>query len=166
MVPPASDKISRVSPYSGSFSLLLLAFRLRGFHPLRPCFRSRSAMLPLPLSRRPFYPDPSIGLGSFPFARRYSGNHCCFLFLRVLRCFSSPGSSLYDYLLHHRMTSLSPCRVPPFGYRRVFASLQLGAAFRSSVRPSSVSSGQASSVRPCLLDQLVLLFLVLSSRSF
>ena len=32
------------------------------------------------------------GLGSFPFARRYSGNHCCFLFLRLLRCFSSPGS--------------------------------------------------------------------------
>ena len=32
-------------------------------------------------------------MGSFPFARRYSGNHCCFLLLRVLRCFSSPGSS-------------------------------------------------------------------------
>ena len=32
------------------------------------------------------------GLGSFPFARRYLGNRCFFLFLRVLRCFSSPGS--------------------------------------------------------------------------
>ena len=32
------------------------------------------------------------GLGSFHFARRYSGNRCFFLFLRVLRCFSSPGS--------------------------------------------------------------------------
>ncbi len=31
-------------------------------------------------------------LGSSPFARRYLGNHSCFLFLRVLRCFSSPGS--------------------------------------------------------------------------
>jgi hypothetical protein len=31
------------------------------------------------------------GLGSSPFARHYSGNHCCFLLLRVLRCFSSPG---------------------------------------------------------------------------
>ena len=30
------------------------------------------------------------GLGSFPFARRYLGNHCYFLFLRLLRCFSSP----------------------------------------------------------------------------
>ena len=36
--------------------------------------------------------DKSSGLGSFPFARRYSGNRCFFLFLRVLRCFSSPGS--------------------------------------------------------------------------
>ena len=33
-----------------------------------------------------------LGLGSFPFARRYLGNRCFFLFLRVLRCFSSPGS--------------------------------------------------------------------------
>ena len=30
------------------------------------------------------------GLGSSRFARRYYGNHCYFLFLRVLRCFSSP----------------------------------------------------------------------------
>ena len=45
-------------------------------------------------SLRSFYPDPSIGLGSSLFARRYSGNHFCFLFLRLLRCFSSPGASL------------------------------------------------------------------------
>ena len=32
------------------------------------------------------------GLGCFHFARRYFGNHGCFLFLRVLRCFSSPRS--------------------------------------------------------------------------
>ena len=33
-----------------------------------------------------------VGLGSFHFARRYFGNRCFFLFLRLLRCFSSPGS--------------------------------------------------------------------------
>ena len=32
------------------------------------------------------------GLGSAPFARHYSGYRLFFLFLRVLRCFSSPGS--------------------------------------------------------------------------
>ena len=41
-------------------------------------------------------PDKS-GLGSSPFARRYSGNRCFFLFLRVLRCFSSPGCLLCTY---------------------------------------------------------------------
>ena len=30
-------------------------------------------------------------LGCSLFARHYLGNHYCFLFLRVLRCFSSPG---------------------------------------------------------------------------
>jgi hypothetical protein len=34
------------------------------------------------------------GLGSSAFARRYSRNHYCFLFLRVLRWFTSPGSLL------------------------------------------------------------------------
>ncbi len=33
----------------------------------------------------------SVGLGSSPFARHYLGNHYCFLFLWLLRCFSSPG---------------------------------------------------------------------------
>src|ERR1700759_5697244 len=32
-----------------------------------------------------------LGLGYFLFARHYSGNHVCFLFLLVLRCFSSQG---------------------------------------------------------------------------
>ena len=34
------------------------------------------------------------GLGCSHFARRYSGNRFCFLFLRILRCFNSPGSPL------------------------------------------------------------------------
>ena len=42
--------------------------------------------------------DCSAGLASFPFARRYLGNRCFFLFLRLLRCFSSPRSLLSDYL--------------------------------------------------------------------
>ena len=43
-------------------------------------------------------PDKS-GLGSFPFARRYLGNRTFFLFLRVLRCFSSPGVPSYTYFI-------------------------------------------------------------------
>ena len=50
--------------------------------------------------------DKSSGLGSFPFARRYSGNRCFFLFLRVLRCFSS-GGSLDAPILNFSATYLS-----------------------------------------------------------
>ena len=38
------------------------------------------------------------GLGCFTFARHYLGNHYCFLFLRLLRCFSSPGFLLTSYV--------------------------------------------------------------------
>ena len=40
-------------------------------------------------------PQPQVlipGLGSSHFARRYFGNRCFFLFLALLRCFSSGGS--------------------------------------------------------------------------
>ena len=37
----------------------------------------------------------NTGLGQFRFARRYSGNHFCFLLLRLLRCFSSARSPPY-----------------------------------------------------------------------
>ena len=40
------------------------------------------------------------GLGSSAFARRYSRNRCFFLFLRLLRCFSSPGSLPYAMYSH------------------------------------------------------------------
>ena len=135
MVPPASDKISRVSPYSGS-RWASSRFRIRDLHPLRSAFQCRSPTMILAVSRS-FNPRPRSGLGSSPFARRYSGNHCCFLFLRVLRCFSSLSRRLF---VHLRMTCYYACRVPPFGYRRIFAYVQLPAAFRRLLRPSSVSS--------------------------
>ena len=79
----------------------------------------------------------AYGLGSSPFARRYSGNHCCFLFLEVLRCFSSLGSLPRDYFIHLAMTGHYPGRVPPFGHPGINARVQLPLAFRSLPRPSS-----------------------------
>ena len=43
---------------------------------------------------QPHPPRRVDGLGWFPFARRYLGNHYCFLFLQVLRCLSSLRSPL------------------------------------------------------------------------
>ena len=90
--------------------------------------------------------DKSPGLGSFPFARRYSGNRCFFLFLRLLRCFSSPGS--LPYVMDWRMDDRGLlCRVSPFGYLRINGYLLLPEAFRSLSRPSSALSAKASTLR-------------------
>ena len=91
------------------------------------------------------------GLGSFLFARRYSGNRIFFLFLRLLRCFSSAGS------LHIPMDSVYDdrgllCRVSPFRNLRVIGYLLLTAAYRSLSRLSSALSAKASTLRPFLLN--------------
>ena len=71
------------------------------------------------------------GLGYSAFARRYLRNHFCFLLLRVLRCFSSPG------LLTLRCNMSSTCWVAPFGYLRIKLYVPIPATFRSLSRPSS-----------------------------
>ena len=128
-------------------------FRLWGFHPLWPAFPKPFGELPAHLRQSVTPVCTHTGLGSFPFARRYSGNRCFFLFLRVLRCFSSPGS------LHAPMDSVhddrsSSCRVPPFRHPRLNGYLLLPAAFRSLSRLSSALSAKASALCPILLDLL------------
>ena len=67
-------------------------FPLRGFHPLWPDVPVRSGN-GTPHVLRSITPGCTHpGFGSFHFARRYFGNRCFFLFLRLLRCFSSAGS--------------------------------------------------------------------------
>ena len=91
------------------------------------------------------------GLGSFPFARRYLGNRCFFLFLRLLRCFSSPGSP--PYVMDWRMDDTSSSyRVSPFRHLRIKDYLHLPAAFRSLSRLSSALSAKASTLRSFLLN--------------
>ena len=92
MVPPVSDRVSPAPPYSG-YSYGRARLRIRGFHALRPPFPGQFSCLALPdlAVLQPRTRLDAHGLGSSAFARRYSRNHCCFLFLRVLRCFSSPG---------------------------------------------------------------------------
>jgi hypothetical protein len=75
-----------------------------------------------------------LGLGSSAFARRYSRSHGCFLFLRVLRCFNSPGSLLVPYFVQARVTPHDGCRVSPFGHPRINA---LSAAPRGFSQPDT-----------------------------
>ena len=149
MVPPTSHKVSRVSWYSGycrclPLSNTRLSLSLAGF-PKTFLLASDSLMQSMTPERT------RSGLGSFPFARRYLGNRCFFLFLRVLRCFSSPGSP--PYVMYWRMDDWGLLsRVSPFRNLRVNGYLLLTAAFRSLSRLSSALSAKASTLRPYQLD--------------
>ena len=72
-------------------------------------------------------------LRSFPQGK----SPCCFLFLRVLRCFSSPGLPPSAYGFSGLVHGFYTVWVSPFGHPRIDARLQLPEAFRRSPRPSS-----------------------------
>ena len=99
MVRPASHRIPRVRWYSG-FQPLLASFRLQDFYLLRSCFPAlfgyesssfcRSATPLSPKTKR---------FGLFPFRSPLLRKSIfIFLFLRLLRCFSSPGSPRPAYV--------------------------------------------------------------------
>ena len=67
-------------------------FHVQDFHPLWSDFPNRSINRSPHISWSVTPECTHSGLGSSDFARRYFRNRCFFLFLRLLRCFSSPGS--------------------------------------------------------------------------
>ena len=92
------------------------------------------------------------GLGSSGFARRYFRNRCFFLFLRLLRCFSSPGSP--PYVMDWRKDTGAFLQwVSPFRYLRIYGYLLLPEAFRSLSRLSSALSAKASTLCSYQLGQ-------------
>ena len=94
MVPPYSHRVSRVRRYSGYRWL----FRLFVYRTLT-FFGWTSHSIPLNLYNTVFCPNPesitTLGLASSAFARHYLRNLGWFLFLALLRCFSSGGSPPY-----------------------------------------------------------------------
>ena len=146
MVLADSHKISPVPWYSGACGAARctstglspsMAWLSR---PLRLLLTDRRVQVLQPRESR-----NSLGLGYSPFARHYLGSHYCFPFLRVLRCFSSPG-----WLLHPMFSDASnrpsACWVFPFGNRRIAGYLPLPDAYRSLSRPSSPLCAKASTV--------------------
>ena len=91
MVPISSVRISRVPTYSG-FRSRSLDFIYRNFTFFVLPFQISSTIQPTAFVRSVPQRHYSVGLGCSDFARHYFRNRFCFLFLRVLRCFSSPGS--------------------------------------------------------------------------
>ena len=128
--------------------------RLRGFHPLWPAF-PKQFHYPLSIPYAVRTPERTrSGLGSFPFARRYFGNRCFFLFLRLLRCFSSPGS-LYIAMYSLCSDWSSSSQVSPFRNLRIDGYLLLPVAFRSLSRLSSALSAKASTLRSFTLNHTI-----------
>ena len=112
MVPADSSRVSRAPPYLGAtgshdciFTYAAVTLFGRPFQtvqltPSCPSFHQVS----LPFQKNPLddcgpatpdSPCESPGLGYSAFARHYSRNHGCFLFLGVLRWFTSPGSLVH-----------------------------------------------------------------------
>ncbi len=132
---------------------MLLLFSLTG---LSPSLAGLSRTVLLTVGNQSCSPNPAMHACRFglrPFRSpllRISNSF--FLFLRLLRCFSSPGS------LHMPMDSAYGdrslfCRVSPFRYLRINAHLRLPAAFRSLSRLSSAPGAKASAPRPFLLNR-------------
>ena len=145
MVPACSVKVPRVSTYSGyrhvNSSFAYGAFTLSG-----RLSQNRSAKFVESIMRSEPR-DARTPVWALPFS--LAATHritCCFLFLRLLRCFSSPGS--LPYVMDWRMDDWSlSSRVSPFRYLRIIGYLLLPEAFRSLSRLSSALSAKASTIR-------------------
>ena len=129
MVPPSSHRVSRVRRYSGfSWLFSLFAYRTLTF------FGWTSHSILLSLNNIVRCPNPesitTLGLASSAFARHYLRNLCWFLFLALLRCFSSGGSPhIPMYSVYDDQTFLWPdCSIrtsagiaPTYGLPQLFA---------------------------------------------
>ena len=156
MVSARSHRVSRVPWYSGScrvssgfgYGALTLSGRL---------FQSRSPAVTESLMQSEPR-DARITVWALPrsLAATY-GIECFFLFLRVLRCFSSPGS--LPYVMDWRMDDRGVlCRVSPFRDLRIKGYLLLPEAYRSLSRLSSALSAKASALCPyCLTFRFITL---------
>ncbi len=131
MVLPASHRASPTPRYSGYSSKI--STYLYGTFTLY-CWLSQTILVRFYFIiqvLQPRYGRNHTGLGSSAFARHYLRNHYCFLFLCLLRCFSSAGSPSI------RSISTSLRWVAPFGHLRIKTYQQFPVTFRSWSRPSS-----------------------------
>src|SRR6266498_3145291 len=120
MVHPDSHRVSRAPWYSGTETGRNRAFHLRGCHPLRRSFPGPLARLVLDnflacamlRPTTPREPKPSrFGLFRVR-SPLLTESLICFLFLRVLRWFTSPGSPLPAYEFGRGSPEMTPEGLP------------------------------------------------------
>jgi hypothetical protein len=128
VVPPCSDRISRVPPYSR----INWSLRIRGYHPLWPDFPDRFAC-------------PQLTTGLFRVRSPLLAESLLMSFPPGTEMFQFPGFASPAYVFSWRY----PCGwVAPFGYPRINACSRLPVAFRSVPRPSSPPGAKASTECP------------------
>ena len=146
MVPPYSDQVSRVWPYSGScaalsvFTYVVLTLSDRPSHAVRLTTQVLNAVrtpqvflltvCPLPRSLATTY-GISFDVSSSPY-------------LDV----SVQAVHLLHLCIQYRIPRHDSRWVAPFGHPRINTHLQLPAAFRSLSRPSSSPGAKAFALRP------------------
>lgn len=172
MVLPDSGRVSRVPPYLGRAPTQVIKDFIKGaitlygwtFQNIRlswwfvTCGRSCETCDEQP--RNPGCATVAtyhthLGLGSSPFARRYWGNLNWCLFLRVLRCFSSPSSLQPPILFSGRWHISLRAGFPHSEIHGSGPVWRLPVAYRSLLRPSSLVDAQASTVRPYSLNHIL-----------
>jgi hypothetical protein len=148
----------------GKHHMKTTEFRLPDYHRLRSTIPDRSTtlkfsdstpgqadqiqMLPQPHTRNARRLSHAHGLAPSPFAHHYSGNHCCFLFLRVLRCFTSPRYHQPPYQFRRRQHPMTSAGLPHSETPGSTLGCQLPGAYRRLPRPSSAPDAKASTVCP------------------
>ena len=131
----------------------LVSLRIRNSHPLRLNFPDHSAHKTSATARsyNPGCASPHRRFGLFPVRSPLLGeSFSYFLFLQVLRCFSSLRSPHYS----SNDNCPSGSWVVPFGNRGIKGHLHLPRAYRSLSRPSSPPRAKASTRRPNLLSPI------------
>ena len=134
-----------------------IKLRLRDSHPLWSNFPERSShsLCATAWSYNPAYALPHMRFGLFPGRSPLLGESFdYFLFLKVLRCFSSLGSPLRKSADNYPSGNW----VVPFGNPRIKGHLHLPAAYRSLSRPSSPPRAKASTRRPNFLSPFSILY--------
>jgi len=138
-----SCDVSRVTHYSGT-PWVSSDFRLRACHPLWSAFphASPNRSTTMSGSYNPGGQVPRFGL--FRFRSPLLTESILFLFLRLLRCFTSPGIANSSLCIQEKTIQYDSDQVIPFGNLRIEASLPLPEAYRSLARPSSPVGTKAS----------------------
>ena len=136
MVPPASDQIPRVLPYSGSH-FASIGFRLRDSHPLRSCFPPGSTT-PTLVTDRPCWTGPCTPHNTvyatparltrtrfrlIQFRSPLLPESLLFSLPAGTEMFHFPAFPPHALYIQTRVTTLTSGGVSPFGHPRINACL-------------------------------------------